>query len=308
VLAALRHPDMSSPAALQSRRRLRRHFDRTAPTYDRAAVVQREAGKRMLERLDLVRLQPRRILDAGSGPGTLTGPLRERYPSAELIAVDLSPAMLRLAAGRDSGVRKLLQRVRRTVPLRVCGDIAQLPLPDASIDLACSGFALEWADDRRAPLIELYRVLARGGLLMFATLGPDSWKELRAALASSGTAAPPRMHADMHDIGDALVEVGFADPVMDMDCFTLTYFTLAELMRDLRQSGACGPGVSNTTHLKGKSWREQVTNAYEAMRRDGRLPATVEVVYGHAWKPEQPRKTSDGRAVVRFDRLRGGLA
>jgi malonyl-CoA O-methyltransferase len=183
--------------------------------------------------------------------------------------------------------------------------MAQLPLADASIDLVCSGFALEWADDLRAALLELYRVLARGGLLMFATLGPDTWKELRAALAPAAAAAPLPSLADMHDIGDALVEAGFADPVMDMECFTLTYLTLPDLMRDLRQSGACGPPVGRTPHLKGRGWRGRVTQAYQAFRRDGRLPATVEIVYGHAWKPEQPRKTSEGRAVVRLDRLRG---
>jgi len=296
---------MSPSSALQSRRQIRRHFDRTAPTYQHAAVVQREAGKRMLERLDLVRLHPRRILDAGSGPGTLTDALRPRYPGAELIALDLSPAMLRLATGRAGGLRRLVQRVRGTVPMRVCGDIAQLPLANASIDLACSGFALEWARDLRAALLELYRVLARGGLLMFATLGPDTWKELRAALAPTAAAAPPPALADMHDIGDALVGAGFADPVMDMECFTLTFVTLPDLMRDLRQSGACGPLVGRAPHLKGKGWRDRVTKGYEALRRNGRLPATIEVVYGHAWKPEQPRNSGDGRAVVRFERPRG---
>jgi malonyl-CoA O-methyltransferase len=186
----------------------------------------------------------------------------------------------------------------------VCGDIAQLPLAGASIDLVCSGFALEWAGDVRNALAELYRVLARGGLLMFATLGPDTWKELRAALAPVGAATSPGAFADMHDVGDALVEAGFADPVMDMECFTLTFASVADLVHDLRQSGACGPRVSTTLQLKGKAWRDRVTQAYEDLRRDGRLPATIEVVYGHAWKPDQPRRTSDGRAVVGFDRLR----
>jgi malonyl-CoA O-methyltransferase len=296
---------MPAPSLPQNRRRLRRHFDRAAPTYERAAVVQREAGARMLERLDLVRLQPRRILDAGTGPGTLAEALRQRYPAADLIGLDLSLTMLRLAGARRGRLRQFVQRIRGSAPMRVCGDIAQLPLAAASVDLICSGFTLEWAGELRAALVELYRVLARGGLLMFATLGPDTLKELRAALGPSAAPDSPRSPADMHDIGDALVEAGFADPVMDMEYFTLTFATLPDLMRDLRESGACAPAGGARPGLKGRAWRERVTREYEALRRDQRLPATIEVVYGHAWKPELPRRTGDGRAVVRFDRLRG---
>lgn len=285
----------------QQRDRMRRHFDRAAATYDRAAVVQREAGARLLDRLDLMRLQPRRILDAGGGTGGLSDALRARYPDAELVTLDLSLAMLRVANDRRAGLRRLIERLLANAPSRVCADIAQLPFASGSVDLICSGFAFEWVADLGAVLTEANRVLARGGLLIFATSGPDTWKELRAALAQVGSPAQHRL-VDMHDIGDALVAAGFADPVVEMECFTLTFATLADLVRDLRQSGACAPYASVTPHLRGTGWRERVAQAYEAFRRDGRLPATIEVVYGHAWKPEQPRATRDGHAIVRFAR------
>jgi malonyl-CoA O-methyltransferase len=265
--------------------------------------VQREAGTRMLERLDLVRLQPRRVLDAGCGTGLLTRALRSRYPAAQLVGIDLSPAMLRQASFPGGLWGRLAQRVRGTAALHACADIERLPLAGASVDLVCSGFALEWVADLRRALAELHRVLARGGLLMFATLGPDTLKELRSALAGTGAAPAPSALADMHDIGDALVEAGFADPVMDMEIFTLTFGDLRDLLRDLRESGTRAPRPG-APGLRGRTWLSALAQRYESFRREGRLPATFEVVYGHAWKPELPRRTENGRAIVRLDRLR----
>jgi malonyl-CoA O-methyltransferase len=286
---------------VQARRLLRRRFDRIAATYEAAAVVEREAGARMVERLDLVRLTPQRVLDAGCGTGRLTRALRARYPAAQIVGIDFSMEMLR--QGRPSGGwwRRAMARSRGAASVKLCADLQRLPLASASVDLACSGFALEWAVDLRAALSELRRVLRRGGLLMFVTLGPDTLKELRAALAPDGTMASP--YLDMHDIGDALVEAGFADPVMDMEHFTLTYRALPDLLRDVCAAGTRAGG-SAARGLRGRGWLDRVAHGYEAARRDGVLPATFEVVYGHAWNPEQPRRTDDGRAIVRFERPR----
>jgi malonyl-CoA O-methyltransferase len=283
------------------RRLVRRRFDRLAATYENAAVVEREAGARMLERLDLVRLQPQRVLDAGCGTGRLTRALRARYPAAQLVGIDLSFGMLQ--QGRPSGAwwRQLIPGARGATTLQVCADLQRLPLASASIDLACSGFALEWAVDLRAVLSELRRVLRRGGLLMFVTFGPDTLRELRAALAPGATMASP--YRDMHDVGDALVEAGFADPVMDMEYFTLTYRALRDLLRDVRAAGTRA-GRTAAAGLRGRGWLDRAAQHYEAARREGLLPATFEVVYGHAWTPEQPRRTEDGRAIVRFERPR----
>jgi malonyl-CoA O-methyltransferase len=291
---------MTDPAA-QARRLVRRRFDRIAAIYEPAAVVEREAGARMLERLDLVRLRPQRVLDAGCGTGHLTRALRVRYPAAQLVGVDLSMAMLRQGRPGRGWWRQLMARARGAATAPLCADLQRLPLASGSIDLACSAFALEWVGDLRSALSELRRTLRRGGLLMFVTLGPDTLKELRAALAPDGTLASP--YIDMHDLGDALVGAGFADPVMDMEQFTLTYRALPDLLRDLRSAGTRAARTP-AQGLRGRGWIERTAQRYEAARREGLLPATFEVVYGHAWNPEQPRRTDDGRAIVRFERPR----
>jgi malonyl-CoA O-methyltransferase len=283
------------------RARVRRHFERAAPGYDRCAALQREITARLLERLDLVRLDPGRVLDAGAGTGGLAGALALRFPAARVIALDFAPAML----AQRWPARSALARWLRAGPAGwpVCGDMESMPLAPASVDLVCSNLALQWSSAPPHALAEMQRVLRPGGLLMFSSLGPDSLRELRAVLP----APAPSVHdfADMHDVGDLLVRTGFADPVMDMEHVTLTYADLASLLRDLRGSGCSSARSDLPRGLRGRAWLARLERGYEAWRRDGRLPLTFEIVYGHAWKPEQARRVAaDGRSVVRFHAAR----
>ncbi|MGH8714154.1 MAG: methyltransferase domain-containing protein, partial [Casimicrobiaceae bacterium] len=189
---------------------------------------------------------------------------------------------------------------RRERPLLVCGDVRSLPIRPASVDLVWSNLALQWVDDLPLALAEFHRVLNVGGLLSFTTFGPDTLKELRSAFAAVDDAAHVNRFVDMHDIGDMLVQAGFADPVMDMEMITVTYGDAASLMRDLKAIGAQNARVERPRGMTGRRKWQRMLAALEAFRRDGRLPATFEVVYGHAWKPE-PRFTDDGRAIVRFE-------
>lgn len=227
--------------------------------------MEAEVGARMLGRLDYVKLAPRRILDAGSGPGREAKALTRRYPKAQLLALDFALPVLR-GARRRFFERKLL----------VCGDIVQLPLADGSIDLLWSNMALHWAADPAAALREFERVLAPQGLLMFSTLGPDTLKELRAAAGAA------RVHAfvDMHDVGDMLVAAGLAAPVIDMEMLEITYPDGGTLLQDLRRSGQTSARADRARGLAGRR--------FDARLRAQLLPrATFEVVYGHAWKREQ---------------------
>ena len=288
-----------NPTPLLDKRTIRRHFDRAAPTYERAAELQREVAARMLERLDLIKLHPGRMLDAGSGTGLVTRTLGRRYPDAGIVQLDLSLRMLREATAAGSFWRQLM-RLART-PARVCGDMEKLPLRTATVDLVCSNLALEWCERPVEALREFNRVLTRGGLLMFTTLGPDTLRELRAVFSTSGSAPAVHPFADMHDIGDLLVSSGFADPVMDMERLTLTYADLSALFADLRASGCQCALASAHRGLHGRTWPALLAQHYAAFLQDGRLPATFEIVYGHAWKAEQgPRVAADGRAIIQF--------
>jgi len=299
-----------SPLRLD-RKQVRRAFERAAATYDGAAVLQREVGQRMAERLGFVKLQPAAILDAGCGTGVALGELHARYPEARLIGLDLAFNMA-LAANERAGTammsgRSLLGRVLGTLARArerrigcVCGDIASLPIRSASTDLIWSNLVLQWAGDPQKAFDEFRRVLRVGGLLSFTTFGPDTLKELRAAFAVADGATHVGGFIDMHDLGDMLVHAGFADPVMDMETLTLSYADPIGLMRDLKAIGAHNATAARPRGLMGRQGWQRMLGALEATRRDGRYPASFEVVYGHAWKPE-PRIADDGSAIIRIE-------
>ncbi|BAO28546.1 methyltransferase domain-containing protein [Sulfuritalea hydrogenivorans] len=269
---------------------MRDDFARAAESYDSAAVLAREVGARMAARLDLVKIAPARVADIGCATGDGIRELQQRYPKAQALAVDYALPMLRAVKDRTP----LTQRIMRRAPRLVNADVRALPLAANSLGLVWSNLMLHWLDDPLPALRELHRVLEVGGLLSFATLGPDTLKELRAAAAKVGAGDTARRFLDMHDLGDMLVAAGFGDPVMDMELVTLTYAAPRAFLADQRHLGVRDALLG---HQGWRDWRRLLG----AWPRDaeGRLPASFEIVHGHAWKPE-PRQIADGRAVVKF--------
>ena len=283
---------MNDPSA-PDKRQMRRSFGRAASTYDRTAVLQREVCTRALERLDLVKLDPAAIIDAGCGTGFAAQALHKRYPRATLVGLDIAPAMLLASRTRIPSWKKWIGSTREVF---VCGDNERLPIRSGCVDMLWSNLAFQWAGDLTAVFGECQRVLRPGGLLMFTTFGPDTLKELRTACAGDG-----RIHVnrfiDMHDIGDMMIGSGFADPVMDMEYLTLTYADVRTLMRELKAIGAHNVSAGRNRGLTGKRALKEIELRYESFRKDARLPATFEVIYGHAWK-SQPRVGPGGRPVI----------
>lgn len=290
------------------KRAIRRSFERAAKTYDEAAFLQQEVARRLDDHLEGVKIDPGLILDAGCGTGFAFDLLKSRFPDARVIGLDIAEAMLRQARGRHGqagGWRRWLGRFSpdagRFNPL--CADMERLPLAGNSIDLVWSSLALQWVDDLESAFRGVHRVLKPGGLFLFASFGPDTLKELRAA--SGGIDAQPHVNSfiDMHDVGDALVHAGFSHPVMEMEHLTLTYEELIGLMRDLKAIGAHTVKQDAEQRaargLMGKAAWRRLTENYERFRREGRLPATYEVVYGHAWAGAKDR-LEDGRQVIQF--------
>jgi malonyl-CoA O-methyltransferase len=159
---------------------------------------------------------------------------------------------------------------------------------------------VQWCNDLPATFVELHRVLQVEGLLMFSTFGPDTLKELRAAFHDVDGYSHTNRFADMHDIGDMLLAAGFAEPVMDMEYITLTYDDVKAVMQDLRSIGAHNATAGRAQGMMGKGAWNKVLHNYELLRREGKLPATFEIIYGHAWKL-RPKKLADGRSVIRTD-------
>ncbi len=261
--------------ALINQQRLRAAFDGAAETYDAAALLQQEVCLRLLEKLDIVSLQPELILDAGSGTGMAIPGLYKRFTRAHIIAMDISEKMLLKSAQRGRLFRK---------PSLLCADMQNLPLTDNSISLIFSSLSLQWCNDLNAALLEAWRVLKPGGLFVFTTFGPDTLRELRSSWQTVDDKTHVNSFVDMHDIGDLLLQDHFAEPVMETERITVNYTSVDDLMLDLKHIGA---NVTAQGHRQGLTTRhtmQRVRQAYESFRSADGLPASYEIIYGHAWK------------------------
>jgi malonyl-CoA O-methyltransferase len=266
---------------------VRRAFDRAAESYDGAAVLHAEVRENLLERLQLVTLAPRLVLDAGAGTGHGSRALKRRYPKALVVALDSSRQMLRVASRQQSWLRSFE---------RVCADAARLPFADASVDLIVSNLMLQWCDPD-AVFAEFRRVLKPSGLLSFSAFGPDTLRELRSAWGQVDARSHVHQFIDMHDLGDALVREGFAAPVLDVERFTLRYLDVRSVAADLKATGAHNATAGRAKGLTSPRRFAAMQAAYERFREDGRLPATYEVVFGHAWVPAQTMRRDPNAAT-----------
>ena len=271
--------------------RVRQAFDKAADSYDEAAVLQKEVCQRLLEKLDVVQLSPEWILDAGTGTGEAVKPLQKRYKKSEVVLLDLSEAMLQKSVKQGVMFRK---------PHQVCGNIESLPFANQSFDLLFSNLAMQWCNDLGATLTEFKRVLKPGALLQFATFGPDTLKELRASWEKVDEAVHVNSFIDMHDIGDALLQVGFAEPVMESEIITVNYKEVDTLMQDLRDIGANVTANGHRQGLLTRNMLKQLREAYEVYRQDDVLPASYEIVYGHAWVAEKNKDSAPMDIPVDF--------
>ena len=298
---------MSGTVPPLDKKAVRTAFTRAAQYYDAAAVLQREIADRLLTRLDYMRIAPARVLDLGCGTGYATVALARRYRQAQVIGLDLAQAMTQAALQRSAkqfpfGLGRYLSRERF-----VSADAESLPFADRSVDLIFSSLVLQWCDPD-AVFRECRRILRPGGLFLFTTFGPDTLKELRAAWRSVDPGLHVHEFLDMHDLGDALVRARFADPVMDVERLTLTYAEVPAVLRDLKAIGAHNAASARRSTLTGKTQFARFVQAYETFRSsDGRLPASYETVFGHAWAPlAEKQAQSEGQAVISLEHLRRG--
>lgn len=253
----------------------RRSANAAALTYDDAAALQAEVRGRLLERLDFVKLNPAVVVDLGAATGAASAALVKRYPDAQIIALDSAQDMLRQARKQESGASKLGL---------LCADASALPLADASVDLIFCNLLLPWCNDPMRIFKECRRVLRPGGLFNFATLGPDTLYEMREAWSAVDRATHVHRFADMHDVGDAVVAAGLAEPVLDLEYITLCYRSVTSIMRELKACGASNVTAGRPHGLLGRKRMRALEQAYEQFRdNEGRLPVSCEVIYGQAW-------------------------
>lgn len=287
-----------------SKHDIRAAFEASAGRYDEVAFLQREVGSRLLERLQLVKKQPQQILDVGSGTGFCSEAMAQHYKQAHIVSLDLAETMLRHTRNRFTRWQRLRRR-----PGFVCGDAEQLPFADASFDMLFSNLTVQWCSDLEQTFSEFHRVLKPGGVLFYTTLGPDTLRELRASWAEVDDRVHVNTFLDMHDVGDAMLRARLAEPVLDTEHLTFTYRDSMLLMRDLKELGAHNINPGRHQGLTGPRKLKMVMEAYDRFRQeDGLLPATYEVVYGHAWRAENEpaqRQGTPGEVGIALDQLRG---
>jgi len=268
---------------------VRRSFDRAADSYDEAAVVQRRMVDELVERLEMIKLAPERILDVGCGTGYARPYLLKRFPKARYFGSDIADAMLRRARPRGWWPRRNAGWF--------CGDLEHLPLADRSVDLVFCSAVLQWCDPEAA-FNEMHRVLRPGGVMMFATFGPDTLRELREVWAEVDSQVHVHEFIDMHILGDIMLEAGFELPVVDVDHLTVTHRTAMACLRDLKAIGANNAAGERARGLMPRGKLRELDRAYEARRNaDGLIETTYEIVYGHAWASEFRQSRQDDGTV-----------
>lgn len=264
-------------------------FDRAALTYNEHAVAQQEIGERLFERLQFIRLNPETVLDLGTGTGFLLPKLRAYFPQSMITAIDVSKESLNLAKKTYQHLDIDFQQA----------DANNLPFTENSFDLIISNLMLPWSPDMMATFSAALNALKKNGLFIFTTVGVDTLKELRAAFSQVDARDHVNTFYDMHDIGDGLVQAGFADPVVDMEYLTITYRNLSRLFDDLKKTGSHVLPVQPDQGLYSpKKWNSML-DAYEQFKIPGDLyPATIEIIYGHAFKPQRGVQRMDATGAV----------
>jgi len=262
-----------NPASL-NKCHVRRRFDRAAAGFDDVDYVHRASFDGLIERLSPVIIEPKLILDLGSATGTGSRQLGKQFRKSAVISLDASSQMLRISAARHSS----FSRIRE-----VRADAARIPLPTGSVDLVIANMLLPWMDNLPAFFAEIARVLKKGGLFAFATLGPDSFAEFRQAWAAIDALPHVHVFPDMHIVGDALLQAGLGDPILDVDKLIVTFPGIIELQRDLEGSGARNCLQDRRQTLTGASRYRAMQREFHHIRKRSPVSLELELVYGHAW-------------------------
>ncbi|TAL66032.1 MAG: malonyl-[acyl-carrier protein] O-methyltransferase BioC, partial [Legionella sp.] len=241
-------------------------FNQQAHTYELAAKAQQEIGERLFERLHYLKIKPSRILDLGCGPGGFSRELAKLFPKAQVVGLDLAHAML-LEAKKKQGWRRKWSLVT--------ADMLHMPFPSGVFDLVFANQVIHWANPLNPVFRELNRVMNVNGCLMFTTLGPDTFKELKKAWAGVNDFSHVNEFADMHDIGDLLMSEHFLEPVVDMETLSLHYESLPQLVKSLQAQGVRNTNPQRNAGLTGKAaWLQFTENYSKLVTEQGKYPLT----------------------------------
>jgi malonyl-CoA O-methyltransferase len=288
------------PTNFPSKQQITEAFNRVASQYDKVALLQQEVGSRLVERLDLLRLQPKLILDAGAGTGHCSRLLEKRYRQSTVFSIDMAQSMLVHAKKKASW---------RTKQRFICAQGEQLPFATRSMHAILSNLMLYWCMDAELVLLEMKRILKTDGCLFFTTFGPDTFHELRACLQDINLPGSLQPFLDMHDLGDLLLKIGFTNPVMDMEKITLTYSEFNHFLSDMVAWGEYDLFLHKAFKASKDYYITALNTAYERYRNEqNKLPVTFEIVYGHAFGAPSTVKASGMETIIPLSMLKKDIS
>ena len=244
--------------------------NRNASKLNQLGFIYQDIAQNMIARLDYIKLLPQRILDIGSGSGIDAKLLSKKFPHTDILELDVAIQVLKHYREKPSLLNKLLRKTNQ----QLCADCLNLPLQNNSFDIAWSNLCLPYIDNLKQYFSEIYRVLNVGGYFLVSGLGVDSLKEIRQYGLRTFN------FPDMHIIGDILVQLGFTNPVTDIEYITLEYESPQQFINDLKIIG-CGSAIQQDTNILGSA---TIPAIKKFLRSDGSLKITLEVYYAHAWK------------------------
>ena len=258
-------------------------FSLAAKAYDQHAFIQKEIGKRLLERLTLMKATPEIILDIGAGTGFLTRQCQQKFPKSHIFGLDFAKGMIQYANSKQPW------QPWKNKPVYIGGDAECLPFKNNSVDLIFSNFTFQWCENITQVFNECKRVLKPNGMLFFSTLGPSTLIELRQSWQRADSiSSHVNEFTDMHDIGDALLSSNFLAPIMDMEILTVQYQNVQQILKDLKATGAHNMNEGRHKGFMPKSHFKKMLEAYEEFKQGNQYPCTFEIIYGHACQQPMP--------------------
>ncbi len=267
-----------------------RSFSAAAAGYQQVNQLQQTVAERLLDRLELLKTNPDMVLDLGSGPGLSSARLAKYFKKARVIETDISHTML-VHAGRQTP-RYFSRRYR------VCSNAEMIGIKSDSIGVVYSNLMLQWCNDLDLVMSEIARIIQAGGLFLFSTFGPETLAELRQSWLAVDQGVHVNTFMGMHEIGAALMRAGLEEAVLESEEITVKYDDAKGLMRDLKTLGAHNVNSGRRKTLTGKTRMQNMLVEYEKLRVSGKLPATYEVIYGHAWLPIGERAVRTDKQTV----------
>jgi len=221
-----------------------------------------EIINRLLERLDYIKISPKKILTVGPIIAPVKFALQNRFKEAAIIEVEAGCTIFQ-------------------------------NLEDSSIDFVFLHFALFSTNSPKDLIASCHRVLRQEGLFLFMDCGPDAFAELRYCFSKIDQQHHFYHYYDMHDVGDWLKKSYFSDPVMDRDDITFHYKTIKKIIDDLRKIGLMNAYENRSRGLISTQKWSVFENTYERLKQEGYYPVTLELICGHGWKAMPPDQKNE---------------